>query len=83
MSSTKRTITVELQTPKRQADFSNAVAMPRTCSVRAALAIGEGLTDAIRLTDGRKKYATLRQILLDEQAASMATNRRFRDVSKR
>lgn len=79
MSSKK--ITVEVQTPKRQADFAHDVHMPRECSDAAAMVIGEGIRDGARLIDGRKKYARLRQILLDEMAQSVATNQRFRDVT--
>lgn len=81
MSSNKRTVTATIEVPKRQAMFELDVGMPRQCSSRAALAIGEGLTVATRLADGREKYGHLRQILLDEQAASMATNQRFRVVN--
>jgi hypothetical protein len=70
-----------IETPKRQALFAPGVAMPRECADNAALLLGEGLRTVDRLTDGRKKYSRLRQILLDSQAASMATNRRFKVVS--
>jgi hypothetical protein len=71
----KRTVTAEIQTPKRQADFPFDVAMPRVCDDRSAAILGEGLTKPERITDGRIKYARLRQFLLDSQARTVATNR--------